>query len=145
MGVQPGSWVASAKVVDFAFPTFGMAANGGAFVSFNARESSASNFVYKSTDEASLLELNPNGSFRFYTAPSGTAGNAISFTQALTLDADGNLLLGGTATPGAKVMYIANATTVPASNPTGGGVLYVEAGALKYRGSSGTVTTIANA
>jgi hypothetical protein len=46
---------------------------------------------------------------------------------------------------GAKVIGIANATTVPTTNPTGGGVLYVEAGALKYRGSSGTVTTIANA
>jgi len=46
---------------------------------------------------------------------------------------------------GVRVVGIANATTVPASNPTGGGVLYVEAGALKYRGSSGTVTTIANA
>ena len=44
---------------------------------------------------------------------------------------------------GAKVIGIANASTVPAGNPTGGGVLYVEAGALKYRGSSGTVTTIA--
>ena len=31
------------------------------------------------------------------------------------------------------------------STPSGGGVLYVEGGALKYRGSSGTVTTIANA
>lgn len=40
---------------------------------------------------------------------------------------------------------IANATTVPTGAPAGGGVLYVEAGALKYRGSSGTVTTIANA
>lgn len=40
---------------------------------------------------------------------------------------------------------ISNAQTVPTSNPSGGGVLYVEAGALKYRGSSGTVTTIAPA
>jgi hypothetical protein len=31
------------------------------------------------------------------------------------------------------------------STPTGGGVIYVEGGALKYKGSSGTVTTIANA
>jgi hypothetical protein len=46
---------------------------------------------------------------------------------------------------GVKVIGIANATTVPTTNPTGGGVLYVEAGALKFRGSSGTVTTIANA
>jgi len=46
---------------------------------------------------------------------------------------------------GAGVIAIANATTAPSANPTGGGVLYVESGALKYRGSSGTVTTIANA
>lgn len=39
-------------------------------------------------------------------------------------------------------IFIANASTVPTGNPTGGGFLYVEAGALKYRGSSGTVTTI---
>jgi hypothetical protein len=44
---------------------------------------------------------------------------------------------------GAKVIGIANATTVPTTNPTGGGVLYSEGGALKWRGSSGTVTTIA--
>jgi hypothetical protein len=41
------------------------------------------------------------------------------------------------------VIGIVNATTVPTTNPTDGGVLYVESGALKYRGSSGTVTTIA--
>jgi hypothetical protein len=46
---------------------------------------------------------------------------------------------------GQKVIHIGNATTVPTSNPTGGGILYVDAGALKYRGTSGTVTTIANA
>ena len=46
---------------------------------------------------------------------------------------------------GVKVIGIANVTTAPTANPSGGGVLYVEAGALKYRGSSGTVTTIANA
>ena len=43
---------------------------------------------------------------------------------------------------GEGVIGIANATTVPTTNPTGGGVLFVEGGALKYRGSSGTVTTI---
>jgi hypothetical protein len=46
---------------------------------------------------------------------------------------------------GQKVVGIANATTNPATNPTGGGVLYADGGALKWRGSSGTVTTIANA
>ncbi len=46
---------------------------------------------------------------------------------------------------GSRVLGIANAATVPSSNPSGGGVLYAEAGALKWRGSSGTVTTIAAA
>jgi len=70
---------------------------------------------------------------------------AIADSERMRLDTSGNLLLGGTSAPGSKVFYIADATTVPASNPSGGGVLYVEGGALKYRGSSGTVTTIANA
>ena len=62
------------------------------------------------------------------------------------LDNAGNLLLGLTsvATSSAKTIHIANGTA-PTANPTGGGVLYVEAGALKYRGSSGTITTIAAA
>ena len=61
------------------------------------------------------------------------------------LDASGNLLVGLTAagTTAAKTIQIANGTA-PTANVTGG-QLYVEAGALKYRGSSGTVTTIANA
>lgn len=46
---------------------------------------------------------------------------------------------------GSGVIGIANRVTVPTTNPTGGGVLYCESGALKYRGSSGTVTTIAAA
>lgn len=45
---------------------------------------------------------------------------------------------------GSRVMYMIDGTA-PSSTPSGGGIVYVEAGALKYRGSSGTVTTIANA
>lgn len=46
---------------------------------------------------------------------------------------------------GTKVLALSNASVVPSTNPSGGGVLYVQSGALKYRGSSGTVTTIAAA
>jgi len=42
-------------------------------------------------------------------------------------------------------MAIANATAAPSVNPAGGGILYVEDGALKYRGANGTVTVIAPA
>lgn len=40
-------------------------------------------------------------------------------------------------------LFIPNLTTAPSSNPTAGGYMYTESGALKYRGSSGTITTIA--
>lgn len=42
------------------------------------------------------------------------------------------------------LVYLRN-LTAPGSNPSSGGYLYVESGALKYRGSGGTVTTIAAA
>jgi hypothetical protein len=49
------------------------------------------------------------------------------------------------ANTGAGVVYFANAGSIPTANPVGGGILYTEAGALKWRGTGGTVTTIAAA
>jgi hypothetical protein len=46
---------------------------------------------------------------------------------------------------GHGVIAIANATVASSVNPAGGGILYVEDGALKYRGTNGTVTVIAPA
>jgi hypothetical protein len=46
---------------------------------------------------------------------------------------------------GRGVVAIANAAVAPSVNPAGGGILYIEEGALKYRGSNGTVTIIAPA
>jgi hypothetical protein len=46
---------------------------------------------------------------------------------------------------GRGVIAIANAAVAPSVNPADAGVLYVEDGALKYRGSNGTVTVIAAA
>lgn len=65
-------------------------------------------------------------------------------TDTLTITA-GNVGLGTTTEfgSGLGVLGIANATTAPTANPSGGHVLYAQAGALKGRGSSGTVTTIA--
>jgi hypothetical protein len=61
-----------------------------------------------------------------------------------TLDSSGNVGVGVSTfgTSAAKVLGLANATA-PTTSPAGMGQLYVEAGALKYRGSSGTITTLA--
>lgn len=62
----------------------------------------------------------------------GTTGDLLNLRNAGTIRM--RLLAGGT-------VFIGN-STAPAT-PTGGGHLYVEAGALKFKGSSGTVTTVA--
>lgn len=46
---------------------------------------------------------------------------------------------------GKGVIGIANAKEAPSVNPAEGGILFVKDGALKYRGSNGTVTEIAPA
>lgn len=46
---------------------------------------------------------------------------------------------------GDRIIYLGNRNAAPTGNPTAGGFMYAESGALKWRGSSGTVTTIANA
>jgi hypothetical protein len=145
VGVTPSAWGG--------YKAIGLNNQGCNLYALNASSTSglASNGYYNGTN---WLYINSQASGRYemvgaahswYTSASGTAGNAITFTQAMTLDALGNLLVGLTAagTTAAKTIQIANGTA-PTANVTGG-QLYVEAGALKYRGSSGTVTTIANA
>jgi len=52
---------------------------------------------YQTSSVAASSFQSSSGAFRWYTAPSGTAGNAITFTQAMTLDASGNLGIGTTS------------------------------------------------
>ncbi len=64
----------------------------------------------------------------------------------LTLSGINNIGFNGTSFgSGTGVVFIANASVNPSTNPTGGGILYCDSGALKFRGSSGTVTPIAPA
>jgi hypothetical protein len=69
------------------------------YLTTNAYYDSA--WKYKATDHATYLNQT-DGAFKFFTAPSGTAGNAITFTQAMTLDASGNLGI-GTTSPARKL------------------------------------------
>jgi hypothetical protein len=81
-------WVSGAGV-------FGSSNN--AYWTANAYYDSA--WKYKATAAAAFLGME-SGSFRFNIAASGTAGNAITFTEAMRLDASGNLIVGGTTTFG---------------------------------------------
>ena len=64
------------------------------------------NYIYTNTGYATRYQLGSgNGSHSWYTAASGTAGNAVSFTQAMTLSGAGGLSVGTTADPGAGAIY----------------------------------------
>ncbi len=54
-----------------------------------------------------------NSAHQWFTAPSGTAGNAISFIQAMTLDASGNLGV-GTTSPSALGLQVTKGSGVAA-------------------------------
>jgi hypothetical protein len=68
--------------------------------------------VYRGTASAPGY-AQATGSHVWFTAPSGTAGNAISFTQAMTLDASGNLAVGTSTTTNAKMFSFVNDATLP--------------------------------
>jgi hypothetical protein len=144
VGVTPSALGVSWKGVEVSSVLGLMGGSATSILTHNMYANAAAQLIYKTTNFASYYQQQ-NGIHSWLTAPSGTAGNVATFTQALTLDALGNLLVGLTTagTTAAKTIQIANGTA-PTANVTGG-QLYVEAGALKYRGSSGTITTLAAA
>ena len=60
-------------------------------------------YKYINSSGASRVYNNTDGSIIWSVAPSGTAGNAITFTQAMTLTNGGNLLLGTSTDSGYKL------------------------------------------
>ena len=95
LGVTPSAWGSSTfKVLDIGSTT-SLYNDAGTILSENSFINSSFQYIYKTTNFASRYDQ-VSGNHRFFTAPSGTAGNAISFTQAMTLNASGNLSIGNT-------------------------------------------------
>jgi hypothetical protein len=119
LGVTPSAWNSTSKALQVStFVSVSQQASGAANFGFNFYEDAANAFKYISTDEACRFSALTDGGFGFFTAPSGTAGNAISFTQALTLDANRNLALNTTSvgTSAAGVLSVGSGTE-PSSGP----------------------------
>jgi hypothetical protein len=95
LGVTPSAWGAAAKTIEGVGGalTFFDGANDQLWLTQNAYWDGA--WKYKTTNYATSFQQYL-GSHVWFNAPSGTAGNAITFTQAMTLDASGNLLVGST-------------------------------------------------
>jgi hypothetical protein len=96
VGVTPSAYNASWRAVDV-FSTLGLIGGSAtSIVSHNMYIGAASALIYKTTNFASYYQQQ-NGIHSWYSAPSGTAGATATFTQAMTLDASGRLLVGSSS------------------------------------------------
>jgi hypothetical protein len=115
VGVTPSAWGSAFKAVDFG-TVGGMAASGVATRFAHNSYNNGTNYIYKASSVAACLyELNA-GEHRWLNAPSGTAGNVFTFTQAMTLDASGRLLVGPTsANANGGILQLSSGITFPAT------------------------------
>jgi hypothetical protein len=131
VGVTPNTWTLgkSISVGDVGSAIFGFGGyNGlvsGAYYDGGWKHSSSS------SSQKPALFTATNGSFAWETTGAGTAGNAISFTQAMTLDNSGNLGVGATSIPAGFRLYA-----------SGGSMLLDNNTAFRQKDSAGNNTLI---
>ena len=108
LGVTPSAWYSDAKAMQLGVTgsVFGRTSNEIVGLSSNAYNDAISTASYKyiASGNYATNYLQTTGQHQWFTAPSGTAGNAISFTTAMTLDASGNLGI-GTSSP-ARILNV---------------------------------------
>ena len=99
LGVTPSTWSSSGKAIQT--PAYSLLGYSTTIMHLyqNGYLNASGNDTYVNTAAASLYRMS-GAQHTWYNAPSGTAGNAISWTQAMTLDASGNLLVGTTSNNG---------------------------------------------
>ena len=95
LGVTPSAWNSSFRALQVSNSVFYNNGAADTFLGANFyNDTGGTNRYITSAHAAAYGQV--DGTHAWYTAPSGTAGAAISFTQAMTLDAAQNLLIGTT-------------------------------------------------
>ena len=115
LGVTPSAWGGALSAgMDFKF-SGGIASHNSAnafYLVSNGYYNSSGVWKYRQNGYANYVNVgNGDGSIAFYTAASGTAGNSISFTQAMTLSAAGELLVGVASQVGSGRFCVKNDST----------------------------------
>ena len=99
VGVTPNAWTSGVKAAQIGLGAcvFGSTSSyNNTNLTANMFYNSGGSAIYQGSDYASFYQQ-VSGQHKWFNAPSGTAGNAITFTQAMTLDASSNLLVGTTS------------------------------------------------
>lgn len=134
IGVTPSPWFASYKPLQIGVSgsVFSRTGNEIMGMASNAYATAANVYAYMLSGNFASLYTQSSGQHIWYTAPSGTAGNPITFSQSMTLDASGNMGLG----------QVSNATYRMAITATGTGVLITSpSGSPQLTTTDGNVTT----
>ena len=110
LGVTPSAWVSGARALQMdSYSAFFESSVGRTVVSFNAYEYAVGGYKYLLTDAATMAQQ-VSGTHRWFNAPSGTAGDVITFTERMRLDSSGNLGI-GTSSPNASAILDVQSTT----------------------------------
>ena len=102
LGVTPSAWQVNNRAIQLLEGYASISSNNSqgccdvAANAYNSGSAATSGWLYTNSGSSASLYQQRVGEHKWLTAPSGTAGNAITFTQAMTLDADGRLLIGTT-------------------------------------------------
>lgn len=98
LGVTPSAWGSARRAVEVGGTTVAQFASASTYGAFSTNlYVDSSNWRYKNNGYGMVYSQDSNGSHIWYNVASGTAGNIASLSQAMTLDASGNLLLGTTS------------------------------------------------
>ena len=110
LGVTPSAWISSSKAIQInTKTTLAGDTSNGTILTDNLYLATGPLFKYLTTATGTVYQQT-NGNHYWYNTPSGTAGTTASITQAMTLDASGNLGI-GTTTPSASAILDAQSTT----------------------------------
>jgi len=138
LGVTPSAWGAPALQLPNGVGLFSFASTPTMNLGQNVYAAAASGTVRYITTAAASLYQQQAGAHNWLTAPSGTAGNAISFTQAMTLDASGNLGVGTTSPQATIVAAGSNATVYKAMILRNGNGADGSSATIDFETSAGT-------
>jgi len=106
LGVTPSAWLSSFRALQLGQGAsfWGSATGNNAGFDSNVYVNTSGSSIYLQSNYATRYQQN-DGVHKWSTAASGTAGNAITFTQAMTLDASGNLGV-GTTSPSQRIHLV---------------------------------------
>jgi hypothetical protein len=167
IGIVPSAWSSGRKAIELGSVgnAWHAGSGGNTQVDLVAGAYYNAGWKYAATNTGAISRFSMNdlqyGQVEWYNAAQGTAGNAVTWTQAMTLDSSGNLLVGTTTSPGfgtknfelnagagggAYIVVTGSSNTVRGEVAIDGGAMYIGTKTnhqIIFRTNDGTKMTIA--